>query len=249
MERRDKTRRAHRSEIGFWELGSDKRHIGYSTNISSTGLYLTTNYLLPRGTRLRVEISLGGRSNILEAQVARMVRSLNNLRPPGMGLRFLMPEEVVAEVTTELGARASAVAPAPPQVGPSVPAPPSSVSAQAPSVSGPPVVQAQALASPTAYPRVFVDRAQFQQAYQRDLRTGGLFVPTKDPAAIGSVVEIALMVAEALSAPLRFQARVVHRLENGAGPVAGMGVEILAFEQIEHVLRRLAQPADSPSDT
>jgi Tfp pilus assembly protein PilZ len=230
MERRDKGRRTHRSEIGFWENASDKRHIGYCTNISSTGLYLTTNFLLPKGTRIRVEISLGGRSVVLEALVARMVRSLNNLRPSGMGIRFLLPDEVVAEVTAESARLAVAPPPPPTAPPPNIPALP------------------LGLESRPMYPRAFVDHRQFVLAYERDLKTGGLFVPTKSPAAIGAIVDIELIVPDA-AGPLCFQARVVHRLEPGAGPMAGMGVEILAFEQIEPLLRSLAEQAEPPSTT
>ncbi len=90
---------------------------------------------------------------------------------------------------------------------------------------------------PGTFRLVFADQQQFFAAYERDLSTGGLFIPTDEPAAINEVVTILMSVAEPGVEPISFQARVVHRLEPsmpegtaGGNLMAGMGVQLSSFE-------------------
>ncbi len=98
-----------------------------------------------------------------------------------------------------------------------------------------------------AYRLRFADRDQFLEVYQRDLSTGGLFIPTDDPAALNEVITVEISVEESGVAAARLEARVVHRLDpdmpegTGAGNLmAGMGVEILSFETALETLRAIA---------
>lgn len=89
----------------------------------------------------------------------------------------------------------------------------------------------------------FDDPRQFLAAYHRDLSTGGLFIPTDRPAALQEVVTVELRVADA--APVRLEGRVVHRFEPGEGNLlAGMGVELMRFEEVFETLRVLAASVD-----
>ena len=90
-----------------------------------------------------------------------------------------------------------------------------------------------------------------RRTYERDIRNGGLFVSTQDPADRGDVVVIEIRPPEELGAPFRLRARVVHTFEpntqggaHEANLLAGMGVEWLdpaaARETFEHYLRNSA---------
>ena len=70
-------------------------------NVSFSGLFLSTNVALERGERLRLEISHREREVVIEGQVARLVRvplQLRQVRPQGVGVRFLSPVELVSEL-------------------------------------------------------------------------------------------------------------------------------------------------------
>ncbi len=96
----------------------------------------------------------------------------------------------------------------------------------------------------------FADRGQLREVYARDLATGGLFVPTDRPAELNAVVTVEVSIAGAGAAPVRLEARVVHRLDPGMpdGPggnlMAGMGVEILNLERALEALGALAGPLE-----
>ena len=205
MERRERARRPRRVQIKFRPRGSQRSYRGYSANISVGGMYIDTNSLVQQGSRIRLQVGSGNDSFVVEAVVARVNKSHQTLRPSGMGVRFLKIEELVEELLPEIGSRAE-------------------------SKDLPPLPEG-------AYRLRFTDREKFLGVYHRDLATGGLFIPTDDPAQLHEVVTVELSVAETDVAPIRFQARVVHRLDSrmpdGAGGnlMAGMGVELLSFEQ------------------
>ena len=205
MDRREKARRPRRVRVKFWERGSDKSHRGYSANISGGGMYIDTNHLVPKGTRIRLEVCSGEQEFMIEAAVARVNRSLQALRPSGLGVRFVEIEELVGELMPEIASTPMEDLPALPE---------------------------------GSYRLRFADRKQFLEVYHRDLATGGLFIPTDEPAPLNQVVTVELSVAEPGITPVQFQARVVHRLDTGmpdgtgAGNLmAGMGVELMSFEK------------------
>ncbi len=221
MERREQERRPRRVKVHFWKRGASKRYRGYSANISTGGMYIDTNNLVAAGSRIRLEVGADPQTFMAEAVVARVNKSLQTLRPSGMGVRFLTIEELVTELIPEIASVASD------------------------SRHG----GAGADESPLpegSYRLSFADRRQFLEVYRRDLSTGGLFIPTDEPAALNEVVTVELSVAEGEVAPVRLEARVVHRLDpnmpdgTGGNLMAGMGVEILSFETALETLRAMA---------
>lgn len=222
MERREQERRPRRVQVHFWKRGASKRWRGYSANISTGGMYIDTNNLVSKGSRIRLEVGAAPHTFMAEAVVARVNKSLQTLRPSGMGVRFLTIEELVTELIPEI----ASVAPEGPAGGTGA------------GSSEPPLPEG-------AYRLSFADRRQFLEVYQRDLSTGGLFIPTDEPAPLNEVVTVELSVAEAGVAPVRLEARVVHRLDpdmpdgTGGNLMAGMGVEILSFESALETLRAM----------
>jgi PilZ domain len=101
MTRRRNVRRPRRVQVQFWRRGEAQAYTGYSTNISTTGMFLATTSPQGPGTRLRVEVMDGNHGFVVEGVVAhaRKVRGdMMRLTHPGMGIRFLSVEELVREL-------------------------------------------------------------------------------------------------------------------------------------------------------
>ncbi len=220
MERRERERRPRRVQVKFWPRETQKCYRGYSANISAGGMYIDTHHNLPpRGARVRLEVGEDG--FMVEAVVARVNKSHQAMLPSGMGVRFLEIEELVGELIPEIGS-----------------------TEKAPDM--PPLPEG-------SYRLRFTDKDQFLQVYHRDLATGGLFIPTDDPAPLNEVITVELSVAGVDAAPVRFQARVVHRLDphtpGGADNlIAGMGVELLAFEKTLKDMWTLVAQLEAPQN-
>jgi len=85
-------RLGRRLQVRFRPLGGREAHVGYTTNVSQTGMFVATIRPLAPGTELDVEVSDKRQSLRLDAVVvhARKVPPMwQRLRPSGMGLRFL----------------------------------------------------------------------------------------------------------------------------------------------------------------
>lgn len=78
--------------------GDEHPRAAFINDISTTGLFISTAYPLPRGTEIRVEIHDDDAIYTVEAVVTRRVwiaPDLRRLGPSGMGARFLSPQELV----------------------------------------------------------------------------------------------------------------------------------------------------------
>ena len=85
----------------FWKQGEDHAYPGYTTNISTTGMFIATRSPLPQGTRVRVEVLERDRGFMVEGVVAHALKvrgELMRISQPGMGIRFLSMEELVREL-------------------------------------------------------------------------------------------------------------------------------------------------------
>ncbi len=126
-----------------------------------------------------------------------------------------------------------------PPAPPSTPTPPPRSAAVAPP-AGTPIEPTQ------LYPLRFRDPDQFRRVFDRDVKTGGLFIQTSRPPALDAVIVVEVGVEGLAVPPIRLQARVVHRMEppRDSPPgnlLAGMGVQFLdvdrAVEQLRALLR------------
>jgi len=102
------------------------------------------------------------------------------------------------------------------------------------------------IASMQVFPLRFRDADQFRRVFDRDVKTGGLFITTAKPPGLDAVILVEVTVEGIAVPPIRLQARVVHRMEPPAGSppgnlLAGMGVQFLdvtrAVEQLRSLLR------------
>ena len=228
MNRRRSERVPRRVEVQFWQVGQ-KIHRGYSTNISAGGIHISTPNPLPPRARLRIEVVHGGRGFLIEGGVAhrRAVHpELMKVTPPGMGVRFLSPEELIREIfPVEGGGAAGSV------------------------VGG---VTPEALEEPRqedvrTFTVRFASAKDFLGTYERDIVNGGLFVATSRPGRMRELVRIEIHPPGPAPSPILIPARVVQRFEPepGSGAIlVGMAVELLdlpaALDRLRPIADRLA---------
>jgi hypothetical protein len=226
MNRRQSERVSRRVEVQFWQVGQ-KIQRGYSTNISANGMHISTANPLPPHSRLRIEVVHGDRGFLIEGVVAhrRAVHpELMKVTPPGMGVRFLNPEELIREIFPResgagRGTGAGGGAPARDELEP------------------PPQEEIRTFAVR------FASAKDFLGIYERDIVNGGLFVATSRPGRMRELVRIEIHPPGPALAPVLLPARVVQRFEPepGSGAIlVGMGVELLDLPQALAYLRPIA---------
>ena len=253
MDRRRNRRWPRQLEVRFWKRGEEVQALrAISSNVSRTGIFVRTQQVLPSGTRLRLEVMNAGRGFIAEGVVVRALKTpghLQSVMPSGMGIRFLVLEELLAEMLPGLDLLAEERIPA-------GMAPPGEAAREASPRPGGPAAGGGAPAGPAGrtpppsptitgalFPLLFRDREQFRRAFERDISTGGLFISTDRPPPLDSIVEVEVGVEDAATAPVRLQARVVHRMEPAPGEgdnlLAGMGLQFLDVQRAVELLRSL----------
>jgi hypothetical protein len=212
MQKRREQRRPRRIPVRFWRRGETTPHQGFTTNISVTGVFISTRETLPKGTRLRIEFADPHHGFVVEGVVARAARSdaaLQQVMPAGVGVRFLEVGELVSELLP-VGSQRSEPAPA------------------RPDQETAPQRQRVRL---DAYTVRFPSDGSFRQSYERDVVQGGLFVATRFPAPMGR--KVMLEIHPPGGEPFRLEAEVVQSVpptpsEDGSiNLLAGMGVQFL----------------------
>lgn len=259
MERRQDERQFRRLPVRFWVRDEGKERIGFTTNISTGGMFIGSNQVFAPGTRLRVEVLDSLNGFVVEGQVTRAVRVAPQLRAvqsSGMGIRFVPVAELVQEFfqrPAESQPQAQAPAPAAFQQPQPFQQQPFQY-AQAP--AAPPIPQPAPFVPPPAAPEApsfaassgpfhpvfalrFADLDSLRRIYQRDIVMGGLFVSTPKPAQMQETVIIELHPP--VGPPFSLMARVVQRFEPKADGepnlLCGMGVELLDPATAQTALR------------
>jgi len=213
VERRDNRRFARRLTVKFWRQGTAQAYQGFTTNISFGGLFLGTNVALERGERLRLEIADREKGFAIEGQVVRLERvplSLRQVRQQGVGVRFLTPVELVADLfpTRAVPTAAGAAEAARPDPGPEA--------AQEVEIE------------PDGRVRVTIRTLEeLRRIVEQDLAYGGLFVATARPLPVDGECTLELHVPLRDFRPVQSRARVVQSSfdEGGApGRPSGMGL-------------------------
>ena len=220
--------------------------MGYTTNISMTGMFVATNSPMPPGARVRVEVVDRDRGFMVEGVVAhaRKIRAdLARVTQSGMGVRFLSVEELVRELipaaygkTEEIpqnpdrgsfsGMESGAAPdPEPPMPEPAAPAPSAPAPEPVRPVATAPVPPAQKPPVPVGatggvFRVSFSGAEEFLEVYKRDILQGGLFVSTLYPARLQETVHVELQPPLPFAEPLLIRARVVQRFDPGSDPGA-----------------------------
>jgi len=95
-ERRRAPRRRRRLKMRYWNQDLDG--LGYTVDMSQTGLLIETHKKVPVGTRLHLEIFLPEGSFFCECVISRILQSTSAVAPvlkSGMGVRFVNFGEVL----------------------------------------------------------------------------------------------------------------------------------------------------------
>ena len=103
-------RLGRRLQVRFRPIGGRDSYVGYTTNISQTGMFVATIRPLKPGTELDIEVSDKQHVLRLDAVVvhARKVPpAWQRIRPSGMGVRFLEAREQTEGLRQLVGRSAS----------------------------------------------------------------------------------------------------------------------------------------------
>lgn len=256
MERRIHRRFSRRIELRFWRPGEVQGHTAYTTNISKSGLFLNSAIALMPGERLRLEIVDRESGFFAEGRVARVHRvalALRQVDQQGVGVRFLLPEELVENLMpiarqsgpVTQGGRAGDPASV------AVVDTPSSGESGAAAEGNPEDVPSPARpAAPGSHrddvlPVHFADPASFLSTYHRDIAAGGLFISTPQPLELQAQVWVEMQVPIPGEPPRLFAARVVQRFEpqaavgGGRNLLSGMAVQFVDPEKVLAELKPL----------
>lgn len=96
-----KKRFARRLQVRFWIPGDDQPRSAYTTNVSTTGMFVCTGSPAAPGDRVRIEVLDETNSFMVEGVVvhaARVSPLLRKLRDSGMGVRFLRVDELIGAI-------------------------------------------------------------------------------------------------------------------------------------------------------
>lgn len=102
----------------------------------------------------------------------------------------------------------------------------------------------------TVFPIYFSDVDELLEVYERDIRNGGLFVPTTRPAEMDSEVSIELNLPQARKSVMTVVAKVVHRTDEAPNPGMGVafsdpdGVVGSLFKLMQEVRRKTLESRD-----
>lgn len=177
---------------------------GYTTNISTGGMFVATGTPVRSGVRLRIEVGEEGEGFAVEGRVAhsrRVAPELRKLGVAGMGIRFVTVAELVGELLGRSGSGGR---------------------------SAPGDFEETAVGD-GLYRLRFGSGEELVRVFRKDVVHGGLFVPTRKPAPLLGRITLEVELAVAGREAVRLKAQVVQRIEPrgaGAGPnlLAGMGV-------------------------
>lgn len=100
MDKRQHKRHARRLKVRYGAVGFDS--VGFTANLSSSGMFVVATSLPALDTRLHLEVTVGLHQLLyFEGQVMRQVEvpvALRQVMKAGFGVRFLSPGEVLVEL-------------------------------------------------------------------------------------------------------------------------------------------------------
>jgi len=237
MENRNSRRLKRRIQVKFWKLNEPVEKSGFTYNVSLTGMFICTNS--PFKPKTRIVIQIGKEDNKIEIQgvvrhAARVDPLLQKIKPSGMGVRLLRTEELMA-VVLGLERDKSAETEEDDQ----------EAAQQEEDVQTEAVEDQEAA---TLYAMNFVSPTELATSFERDLKFGGIFVPTLNlPEGDDVVIEFLFDWND--NARVRIPAQVVKRFEAAEGTargekVTGIGV---AFSDPEGAIAEFLDIVESPN--
>jgi hypothetical protein len=192
-------RQKWRAQVRFWNEHFEA--VGFTADISSTGVLVETTRHLEVGTRLHIEIKVGDRSFFSEATVARRRHSppyAHSFFKPALGLRFVGLVEAVEDLKEEQPdafLQAAAYAESLEQAAECELEPPAEPEPDS-EPEPPPAPEEAAPRRPLIDGATTVvdlrDREYLRFLYERDLSKGGLLVEPAQPVSLGDRIRVVL---------------------------------------------------------
>ena len=205
MDKRRSPRYKRRIQLRFWSLDDRNPRKGFTHNVSVTGMFVASSVPFKPGTRIFVEIPTTSEKLILQAEVrysARVDPMLQKVKSSGMGIRFLTVEELMSELLK--------IKKPPPgeehETGEEVEA------EETEKLQGP------VLELHYATPR------DLANAFERDIKYGGLFVPTNEAVEEDDKVVVEFDFDWDPSLAIKVQATVIKKFAAAEGSATGEAV-------------------------
>ena len=205
MDKRQTPRYKRRIQLRFWSADDRNPRKGFTHNVSVSGMFIASTSPFKPGTRIFVEIPTTIEKLVLQAEVrnaARVDPMLQKVKPSGMGIRFLTVEELMAEL---LKLKKS---PIDEEIEPAE----EEAEAEAEESQE---LQGTVLAVDFATPH------DFANIYERDIKYGGLFIPTAEPVEEEDLVVVEFRFDWDSSTAVRVQASVIKKFAAAEGSATG----------------------------
>ena len=212
MDNRKARRLKRRIQVRFWKQDDSIVKSGFTYNVSLTGMFVCTNSPFKPKTRITIEIGKEGSKLELQGVVrhaARVDPVLHKVKPSGMGVRLLKTEELMAAV---LGLENETSAGDEEQE-----------QDQEEKLEEEEAIRTEAVEdqeAATIYSMNFVSPRELATTFERDLKFGGIFVPTLNlPEGDDVVIEFLFDWDDFTR--VRIPAHVVKRFDAAEGTAAG----------------------------
>ena len=200
MDKRKAPRFKRRIQLRFWSVDDRTPRKGFTQNVSVTGMFISSSSPFKPGTRIFVEVASGSEKLVLQAEVrysARVDPALQKVRPSGMGVRFLTVEELMSEL---LKLRRS-------------------IAENAEQLNGNGDAEESEIHPVLGV--TFSKPRDLATSYERDVKYGGLFIPTEEDVEQDDRVVIEFRFGWDESLSIRAPAKVVKRFAAAEGTTAG----------------------------
>ena len=185
MERRRQRRYPKRIVVHFVVNGVEAKHMGYTTNISPTGMFISANHIPAQGAKLTVELSNRADTITVGGEVVRqrvVPPQLRAVQQGGFGMRFLGDARAVATLLPADAAQAFEVVPEGAAPTPVVTATPTAVTAPVPVPIAPQGSTGIELPTHegTLLKMTLSGPIAVAELLRRELRFGAIYVPGAD---------------------------------------------------------------------
>ena len=202
MDKRKTPRYKRRIQLRFWSSDDRNPRKGFTHNVSVAGMFIASNAPFKPGTRIFVEIPTSTEKMILQAEVrnaARVDPLLQKVKPSGMGVRFLTTEELMAELLK-------------------LKKPPPGEEKEAGEEAE--VEESQGLQGPVLEV-TFTTPHDLANTYERDIKYGGLFLPTEQSVEEEDKVVVEFRFDWDSSLAVQVQANVIKKFAAAEGSATG----------------------------
>lgn len=201
MDKRKTPRYKRRIQLRFWSSDDRNPRKGFTHNVSVAGMFIASNAPFKPGTRIFVEIPTSTEKMILQAEVrnsARVDPLLQKVKPSGMGIRFLTSEELMAELLK-------------------LKKPPGEEKEVGEEAE---VEESQGLQG-AVLTVTFTTPHDLANTYERDIRYGGLFVPTDQSVEEEDKVVVEFRFDWDSSLAVQVQSNVIKKFAAAEGSATG----------------------------